>query len=182
MSARNRLRLMVTGASGQVGWELLRSLAPLGGVVAADRSRMDLSDPDAIRRAIRDIRPAVRVNPAAWTAIDRAEAEPDAAAAINAVAPGILAEECRRLDALRVHYSTDFVFDGSRAEPWTEDDEMAPLNVYGATKLAGERAGCIHCAATIFFGPWSASHSAAATCASSTISSARQRPPSRSPI
>ncbi|MEB2351355.1 MAG: dTDP-4-dehydrorhamnose reductase [Burkholderiaceae bacterium] len=140
MSARNRLRLMVTGTSGQVGWELLRSLAPLGDVVAADRSRMDLSDPDAIRRTIRDIRPDVLVNPAAWTAVDRAEAEPDAAAAINAVAPGIMAEECRRLDALLVHYSTDFVFDGSRTEPWTEDDETAPLNVYGATKLAGERA------------------------------------------
>lgn len=140
MSERTHLRLMVTGATGQVGWELLRSLAPLGDVIAVNRDRMDLSNPDTIRSTIRDIRPDVLVNPAAWTAVDRAETEAEAAAAINAVAPGVMAEECRRLDALLVHYSTDFVFDGSRPTPWSENDATGPLNVYGATKLAGENA------------------------------------------
>lgn len=134
------LRLMVTGSTGQVGWELLRSLAPLGEVIAADRARMDLTDPDSIRNAIREIRPAVLINPAAWTAVDRAETEAKAAAAVNSDAPAVLAEECRRLDALLVHYSTDFVFDGSGLMPWSEDDPTGPLNVYGATKLAGETA------------------------------------------
>lgn len=140
MSGCKPLRLMVTGTSGQVGFELLRSLAPLGEIIAVNRNGMELSDPDAIRRTLRDIRPDVLVNAAAWTAVDRAEAQPDAATAINAVAPGIMAEVCRRIDALLIHYSTDFVFDGHRAEPWTEDDATGPLNVYGATKLAGERA------------------------------------------
>lgn len=132
------LRLMLTGASGQVGWELLRSLAPLGEVIVVDRNRMNLAEPDAIRDTIRDIRPDVLVNPAAWTSVDLAESEGAAAAAVNSVAPGVMAEECRRLDALFVHYSTDFVFDGSRSTPWSEDDAPNPLNVYGKTKLAGE--------------------------------------------
>ena len=140
MSVVQGLRLLVTGTTGQVGWELLRSLAPLGEVIAADRQRMNLSDPDSIRRTIREVRPDVLVNPAAWTAVDRAEAEAESAAAINATAPGVMAEECRLADALLVHFSTDFVFDGSGDLPWSEDDAPGPLNVYGATKLAGETA------------------------------------------
>ncbi len=138
MSNRVPLRLMVTGTTGQVGWELLRSLAPLGEVIAADRTRMDLAEPGSIRSAIRDIGPDVLVNPAAWTAVDRAESEPEAATAINSTAPRVMAEECRRLNALLIHYSTDFVFDGHRSTPWSEDDATGPLNVYGKTKLAGE--------------------------------------------
>lgn len=138
MSGPKRLRLLITGTTGQVGWELLRSLAQLGEVVAADRNRMDLSNPDAIRRTIREVRPDVVVNPAAWTAVDRAETEVEASTKINAVAPGIIAEECRRLDTLLVHFSTDFVFGGDRSNPWSEVDPTGPLNVYGATKLAGE--------------------------------------------
>lgn len=137
-------RLMVTGTTGQVGWELLRALAPLGDVIAVDRRQMDLGDPDSIRNSIRGIRPDVVVNPAAWTAVDRAEAEPEKAMAVNATAPGIIAEECRRLDALLVHYSTDFVFDGSSRTPWTENDKAVPLNAYGASKLAGESAVLEH--------------------------------------
>jgi len=129
---------MVTGTTGQVGWELIRSLAPLGDVIAVDRSRMDLAEPDSIRSAIREIRPDVLVNPAAWTAVDRAETEPEAASAVNSMAPGVMAEECRRLDALLLHYSTDFVFDGNRCTAWSEDDATGPLNVYGKSKLAGE--------------------------------------------
>lgn len=140
MNKRTPLRLMVTGTSGQVGWELSRTLAPLGEVVAVDRKRMDLSDPDAIRSAIRDIRPDVLVNPAAWTAVDGAETAPEEAVAINAIAPGIMSEECLRMDALLVHYSTDFVFDGSGAAPWSEEDATKPINAYGASKLAGEEA------------------------------------------
>ncbi len=131
---------MVTGPTGQVGWELLRSLAPLGDVIACGRERMDLANPDAIRRIIRDVRPDVLVNPAAWTAVDRAETETEAATAINATAPGVMAEECRRLGAMLVHFSTDFVFDGSGTAPWSEDDKTKPINVYGTTKLAGEEA------------------------------------------
>jgi len=138
MSGRTQLRLMVTGVTGQVGWELLRSLAPLGEVIAVDRSHMDLADPGSIRSAIRDLRPDVLINPAAWTAVDRAEVDPEATAAVNSVAPGVMAEECRRLDALLVHYSTDYVFDGHRATPWSEEDATGPLNVYGESKLAGE--------------------------------------------
>ena len=139
MSVVQGLRLLVTGTTGQVGWELLRSLAPLGEVIAADRQRMNLSDPDSIRRTIREVRPDVLVNPAAWTAVDRAEAEAESAAAINATAPGVMAEECRLADALLVHFSTDFVFDGSGDLPWSEDDAPGPLNVYGATKLVSDK-------------------------------------------
>ena len=101
---------------------------------------MDLSDPDAIRRAVREAKPDLIVNAAAYTAVDQAESEPELALAINGVAPGILAEEAKRLGAALIHYSTDYVFDGSKAAPYTEDDEPRPINVYGRTKLAGERA------------------------------------------
>ena len=134
------MRILLTGSAGQLGWELERALAPLGEVIAFDRAGLDLADPDRIRSALRELKPAVLVNAAAYTAVDRAESEPDAAFAINARAPGILAEEAGRLGALLVHYSTDYVFDGAKAGPYTEDDSPNPLGVYGASKLEGERA------------------------------------------
>ena len=134
------MRILLTGRGGQVGWELERALAPLGEVIAFDRAGLDLADPDRVRSALRELKPGVVVNAAAYTAVGRAESEPDAAFAINARAPGILAEEATRLGALLIHYSTDYVFDGTKAEPCTEDDIPNPLNVYGASKLEGERA------------------------------------------
>ncbi|VWD44871.1 dTDP-4-dehydrorhamnose reductase [Burkholderia lata] len=132
--------ILVTGANGQVGFELTRSLQGLAPVVALDRSRLDLADPDQIRRVVRDIGPAVIVNAAAYTAVDRAESDEAAARQINGDAPGILAEEAVRAGALLVHYSTDYVFDGHGDQPFREDDATGPLNVYGRTKLAGEQA------------------------------------------
>jgi dTDP-4-dehydrorhamnose reductase len=133
-------RILLTGANGQVGWELKTSLAPLGEVIALDRQGLDLADPDRIVAVVRDLKPALIVNAAAYTAVDRAESEPSLAQAINGRAPGILAEEAKRLGARLVHYSTDYVFDGSKDSPYSEADVTAPLNVYGETKLAGEDA------------------------------------------
>ncbi len=133
-------RVLLAGRNGQLGWELQRALAPLGELVALDRAGMDLADPDSIHRAIADARPQVIVNAAAYTAVDRAESEPAAAMRLNGVAPGIIAEEAARTGALVVHFSTDYVFDGSGDRPWREDDRAAPLSVYGRTKLAGEEA------------------------------------------
>ncbi len=132
--------ILVTGANGQVGFELTRSLQGLAPVIALDRSRLDLADPDQIRRVVRDIGPAVIVNAAAYTAVDRAESDEAAARQINGEAPGILAEEAARAGALLVHYSTDYVFDGHGDQPFSEDDATGPLNAYGRTKLAGEQA------------------------------------------
>ncbi|MDP2835300.1 MAG: dTDP-4-dehydrorhamnose reductase [Pseudomonadota bacterium] len=134
------MKILLTGSNGQVGWELRRTLACLGEVVAVDSSVMDLSDTAAIRRVVREVAPRIIVNPAAHTAVDKAESETDLAYAINAGAPGILAEEAEKLGALLLHYSTDYVFDGSGNTPWREDDSKGPLNVYGASKLAGEQA------------------------------------------
>jgi dTDP-4-dehydrorhamnose reductase len=140
--------ILLTGANGQVGWELRRTLSSLGEVVALDSKAMNLADADAVRRTVREMAPTIIVNPAAYTAVDKAESEAELANRVNAVAPGVLADEAARLDALLVHYSTDYVFDGSEARPWREDDACGPLNVYGATKLAGEQAiqasGCRH--------------------------------------
>jgi dTDP-4-dehydrorhamnose reductase len=133
-------RILLTGRNGQVGWELQRTLAPLGEVVAVDRQVLDLSNPDSIRATIREIKPDLIVNPAAYTAVDKAESEPDLAMAVNGVAPGIMAEEAKKLGAALIHYSTDYVFDGRNATPYTEDDIPNPINVYGRTKLAGEDA------------------------------------------
>jgi len=133
-------RILITGKNGQVGWELQRTLMTLGQVIAVDRTAMDLADLDSVRRGIREIKPDIIVNAAAYTAVDKAESEPELAMAINGVAPGIIAEEAKRLGAAVIHYSTDYVFDGTKDRPYTEDDEPNPLNVYGRTKLVGERA------------------------------------------
>jgi len=133
-------RILVTGKDGQVGFELLRILATMGEVMGTGRLEMDLADPDSIRRAVRDARPDLIVNAAAYTAVDQAESEPERALAINGVAPGILAEEAKRLGAALVHYSTDYVFDGTKTEPYTEVDQPHPISAYGRSKLAGEEA------------------------------------------
>jgi len=133
-------RIMLTGKNGQVGWELQHALAPLGEVVSLDRQQLDLSNPDQIRERVREIKPGLIVNAAAYTAVDRAEAEPALAMAVNGIAPGILAEEAERAGAAIIHYSTDYVFDGAKITPYTEEDALNPLNVYGRTKLAGEQA------------------------------------------
>ncbi len=134
------MKILLTGCNGQVGWELARTLSPLGEIIALDRSKLDLADAAAIRRAARDTSPDVIVNAAAYTAVDRAESEPALADAINHVAPRLFAEEARLSGALLVHYSTDYVFDGEKRAPYLEDDETRPINVYGRTKLEGERA------------------------------------------
>jgi dTDP-4-dehydrorhamnose reductase len=142
------VRILLTGRDGQVGFELARSLAPLGELAAFDRAGLDLGDADAIVAACRSVRPALIVNAAAYTAVDKAESDREMAKAVNGVAPGILAEEARRLGAVLVHYSTDYVFDGKKKTPYVESDPAAPLNEYGRSKLAGERSiaasGCKH--------------------------------------
>ena len=135
-----RPTILVTGSNGQLGFELARLCASCGDVVAADRARLDLADPDAIVAAVRGAKPELIVNAGGYTAVDLAETEAGPAAAINARAPGILAEEAKRIGAVLIHYSTDYVFDGTRTTPYPEDAPTRPLNVYGATKLAGERA------------------------------------------
>jgi len=130
------VRILLTGVNGQVGWELQRTLAPLGEVIAADRSMLDLADAAAIRRTVAALAPDLIVNPAAYTAVDKAESEPDLAHAINAAAPGELAA----CGVPLVHFSTDYVFDGRKQGAYREDDAPNPLGVYGASKLAGEHA------------------------------------------
>jgi dTDP-4-dehydrorhamnose reductase len=131
-------RVLIVGCTGQIGTELQRAFAGHALVAAADRRMLDLSNEQQIREVVRRVEPEAIINAAAYTAVDRAESEEELAAAINARAPGILAEEARRAGALFVHYSTDYVFDGSSRRPWTENDIPHPLGVYGATKLAGE--------------------------------------------
>lgn len=146
------MKILLLGKNGQVGWELQRALAPLGEVVALDRHSAlhcgDLSDLDGLRATVQTVRPDVIVNAAAYTAVDKAESDKDAAMRINAHAPQALAEEAAKLGALLVHYSTDYVFDGGGDVPWTEEAPPAPCNFYGSTKLAGEQAiaasGCAH--------------------------------------
>jgi dTDP-4-dehydrorhamnose reductase len=133
-------RTLVFGRSGQLGWELRHRLSCLGEVKTVGSSEVNFSSPDAIRRAIRDFAPSIIVNAAAYTAVDKAESEPEAAWAVNATAPGVLAEEAKRLNALLVHYSTDYVFDGSKDGPYVESDPTNPLNEYGKSKLGGEKA------------------------------------------
>jgi dTDP-4-dehydrorhamnose reductase len=142
------LRILLTGRNGQVGWELERTLAPLGEVTAVDIEELDLRNPEAIRETVRRLAPQVIINPAAFTAVDQAERDVDLAFAVNATAPAVLAEEAKRSGALLVHYSTDYVFSGTKPSPYVEEDVPDPVNVYGHSKLAGERAvretGCRH--------------------------------------
>jgi len=133
-------RILLTGCDGQVGFELQQTLAPLGEVVAVDQAECDLTDAEATRKLVREVQPHIIVNPAAYTAVDKAESEPELAMAVNAWAPGILGEEAARLDAWVVHYSTDYVFDGSKETPYDESDAPNPQSVYGRSKLAGEHA------------------------------------------
>jgi dTDP-4-dehydrorhamnose reductase len=135
-----RMKILLTGPGGQIGWELGRALPNLGEVVPIGRAEMDLTDAAVIRRTLRALEPAVIVNAAGYTAVDQAESEPDLAHAVNAVAPGILAEEAARLGAVIVCYSTDYIFDGTKGAPYRPNDEPNPVNVYGRTKLAGEQA------------------------------------------
>lgn len=134
------MRILLTGKNGQVGWELQRTLSTLGEVIALGQADMDLANPDAIRKICGEVKPNLIVNPAAYTAVDKAETEPALALAINGTAPGILAQEAQRLGAALIHYSTDYVFDGSKNTPYTEQDIPNPQNIYGSSKLAGERA------------------------------------------
>ncbi|MEO0935481.1 MAG: dTDP-4-dehydrorhamnose reductase [Cyanobacteria bacterium J06641_2] len=140
------MKILLTGVTGQVGWELQRTLMTLGEVIPVGRNvtntslRMDLAQPDTIRRVIREVEPDLIVNPAAYTAVDKAESEPELAMMVNGIAPGVIAEEAKRLGAAMVHYSTDYVFDGTSQVPYRESDLTNPQNVYGETKLAGEKA------------------------------------------
>ena len=147
------MKILLLGKNGQVGWELQRALAPLGELTALDRQGDDglcgdLTNLDGLAATVRAVQPQVIVNAAAYTAVDKAEGEPELAQRINAEAPAALAREAAALGALLVHYSTDYVFDGSGSAPWAEDAPTGPLGVYGATKLAGEHAivqtGCPH--------------------------------------
>jgi len=140
-----RPRILLISSNGQVGWELLRTLASLGEVVATGRNRaadlvVDLADPDSLVQAFNEVKPTLVVNAAAYTAVDRAESELDAAEAVNAVAPGIIGELATRQGAAVIHYSTDYVFDGALDRPYREEDETGPTGVYGRTKLQGEQA------------------------------------------
>lgn len=139
MNPSHDTRILILGAQGQLGRELERSFAGSGAITAAGRGTVDLARAEQIREAVRSIQPHVILNAAAYTAVDRAESEPEAARAINAEAPRVLAEEAQAHHALLVHYSTDYVFDGRKAGPWSEEDPPNPLNSYGASKLAGEQ-------------------------------------------
>ncbi len=141
-------KILQIGTKGQVGWELLRTCAPLGEVVALDYPEVDLSDHNGLRRLVQKIKPSIIINAAAYTNVDKAESEPELARAINATGPGVLAEEAKKIDAVLVHYSTDYVFDGTKGSPYVEADPTNPLNVYGQTKLEGEQlitaSGCVN--------------------------------------
>lgn len=149
------MNILLLGKGGQVGWELQRSLEPLGRVIALGKEEADFERPDQLREALRDIEAEVIVNAAAYTAVDKAEAEPERAQRVNADAVAVLAEMARERDALLVHYSTDYVYDGSKAGVYFEDDATNPLSVYGRSKLAGEEAICASgCRHFIFRTSW----------------------------
>lgn len=134
------LRILITGQHGQVSQALQHSLKDLGELIVVGREQLDLSQPESIRAVVRELKPGLIINAAAHTAVDQAESEPDLAFAINATSPGVLAEEAAALGIPLIHYSTDYVFDGSKDGPWTESDTPNPLGVYGSSKLAGEQA------------------------------------------
>ena len=136
----NRPRILIVGYAGQVGLDLMACFDGEVEIVARDRDTLDLAVEAEVRAMVRGAAPDIILNAAAYTAVDRAESEPEVAMAVNARAPGILAEEAARTGALMVHYSTDYVFDGSKTTPWVETDTPNPLNVYGMSKLAGEEA------------------------------------------
>ncbi len=149
------MKLLLLGKGGQVGWELQRSLAPLGELVALDFDstdfHADFSHPEQLAETVLKIRPDVIVNSAAHTAVDKAESEIDFARKLNATSPGVVAQAAQQVGALMVHYSTDYVFDGSGSTPWQEDDATGPLSVYGQTKLEGEQLVARHCARHLIF-------------------------------
>ncbi len=149
------MKILLFGKNGQLGWELQRSLAPLGELIALDRHSPnlcgDLGNLTGIADTVRALRPDVIFNAAAHTAVDKAESEPELARTINALAPGVLAQEASKLGAWLVHYSTDYVFDGSGSRPWVEGDTPAPLGVYGQTKLEGEQRVAEHCRQHLMF-------------------------------
>jgi dTDP-4-dehydrorhamnose reductase len=150
-----RPTILLTGAAGQLGFELQRALSAHGEVTACDRRMLDLGDRDAIAGSVRSLRPQLIVNAAAYTAVDGAETDVTNAEAINAVAPGILADEARRIDAALIHFSTDYVFDGAAATPYDEDAPTHPLNAYGRSKLGGEQAiAAAQCAYAICRTSW----------------------------
>ena len=132
-------RILLIGKNGQLGWELQRTLATLGEVVSLDFPAVDLGSPESLRELIHGISPSLIVNAAAYTNVDKAESEPDLARRINAIAPGVMAEEAKRIGAAFIHYSTDYVFDGTKGSAYVETDVPNPLNVYGRTKLEGEQ-------------------------------------------
>ena len=134
------MKILLLGKNGQLGWELQRALAPLGPVTALDFEELNLEDFDAVRKTVRELHPEMIVNASAYTAVDRAESEPEKAYAINGKIPGILAEEALALNAALIHYSTDYVFDGTKGATYTEEDTPNPLSVYGKSKLMGEQA------------------------------------------
>ena len=142
------MRILLLGKHGQLGWELHRTLLPLGQVVALDYPEIDFAKPDLLRQMVRETRPGLIVNASAYTAVDKAEAEPELARQVNAIAPGILAEQAKDINAVLIHFSTDYVFDGANREPYTEADTPNPINVYGESKRSGEMAvedsGCIY--------------------------------------
>jgi dTDP-4-dehydrorhamnose reductase len=133
-------KILLFGRTGQLGWELAKRLASLGELTVLGSTDVDFADPESIRAAVRAVHPSLIVNAAAYTAVDKAENEPDLAWAVNAEAPGVLAQEAARLGSLLVHYSTDYVFDGAKAEPYIETDPTNPINEYGKSKLGGEQA------------------------------------------
>lgn len=149
------MKLLLLGKGGQVGWELQRSLAPLGELVALDFDstdfNADFSRPEQLAETVLKVRPDVIVNAAAHTAVDKAESEPEFARKLNATSPGVVAEAAQQIGALMVHYSTDYVFDGSGSKPWKEDDATGPLSIYGSTKLEGEQLVAKHCAKHLIF-------------------------------
>ncbi|MFM9427940.1 dTDP-4-dehydrorhamnose reductase [Variovorax sp. GrIS 2.14] len=149
------IKILLFGKGGQVGWELQRSLAPLGELVALDFDSTDFNAdfgrPEQLAETVLKVRPDVIVNAAAHTAVDKAESEPDFARKLNATSPGVVAEAANQIGALMVHYSTDYVFDGSGSKPWREDDAIGPLSVYGRTKLEGEQLIAANCPRHLIF-------------------------------
>ncbi|HZD33095.1 MAG TPA: dTDP-4-dehydrorhamnose reductase [Candidatus Angelobacter sp.] len=149
------LRILITGATGQVGWQLQRTLAPLGEVIACTRSELDLSQPEAAVKVVRDLAPDIVANAGAYTAVDKAESDSELANTVNAVSPARIAAEVARIGGLLLHFSTDYVFDGEKPGPYVESDVTGPLSVYGRTKLAGEQGiAASECAHVILRTSW----------------------------